>query len=80
MKKAIISFGLLVGILGYFAWLNSNDVQRQIERQPKIAPNLMNRVQQPPVSDDALSVVNNPQLAAAAREANKAIPLRLAAR
>ena len=79
MKKAIISFGLLVGILGYFACLDSNDVQRQIEHQPKIAPNVVYKVR-PPVADDELNVVNNPQLMAAIREADKVIPLKVAAR
>jgi hypothetical protein len=78
MKTAIMSFGLLVGILGYCAWLNSNDLQRQIERQPKIAPNIVHKVK-PPVADDELNVVNNPQLLAAIREADKAIPLKGAA-
>ena len=75
MKTAIISFGLPVGILGYCAWLNSNDLQRQIEHQPKIAPNVTYKVAKPPVADDELNVVNNPQLMAAIREADKAIPL-----
>ena len=78
MKTAIISYGLLVGILAYCAWLNSNDVQRQIEHQPKFAPNVVYKVR-PPVADDELNVVSNPQLMAAIDEANKTIPLKVIA-
>jgi hypothetical protein len=73
-KQAIAIFAVLVCARAYFRLAITPDVQQRIDRSQKYAPNVMHRVQQPPIAPGQ-GECNNPVVIAAVEKLNKQLPI-----
>jgi len=77
MKKTIVAFAALVAPLAYLGF-TSNDVQREIDVQSRVAPVTYKGAQPPPIAPGK-GECDNPVVLKAVTEINAELPIKLAA-